>query len=72
MEGEKEFKYLRIVWRNGRRNKSEGCESQGLRVICNDYERKDCIHGGKEKVKGTLTIFWRKSEEKKFIENKVM
>ena len=32
--------------------KREGCETQVCnRVTCKDYERKECIHGGKEMVK---------------------
>ena len=28
----------------------EGCERQVCHmIICNDYERKECAHGGKEK-----------------------
>ena len=35
-----------------RRNKREGCERQVChRGTCKDYERKECIHGGKERVK---------------------
>ena len=40
------------TWRDGRRNKKEGCERQVChRITCKCYERKECIDVGKEKVK---------------------
>ena len=41
-----------LTWRDGRRNKRENCERQVChRITCKDYERKECVHGGKERVK---------------------
>ena len=52
VEEVKEFKDLgntMQIWRDGRRNKSEGCERQLCnKVTCKDYERKECINRGKE------------------------
>ena len=37
---------------DGRRNKKEGCERQMChKITCKDYERKDYIHGDKERFK---------------------
>ena len=42
---------------DGRGNKREGCEKQVChRVTCKDCERKECIHGGKERVKEQYTL----------------
>ena len=35
------------TWRDGRRNKRKDCH----RITCKDYEGKERIHEGKEKVK---------------------
>ena len=46
-----------LTWRDGRRNKREGCERQVChRVTCKDYERKECIHGGKERVRNSIIL----------------
>ena len=40
------------AWRDGRRNKREGCERQVCHgVTYKDYERKEYIHEGKERNK---------------------
>ena len=40
------------TWKYERRKIRVGCEKQVChRVTCKDYLRKECIHGGKEKVK---------------------
>ena len=40
------------TWRDGRRNKRESCERQAChRITCKGYERKKCVHGGKERFK---------------------
>ena len=40
------------TWRDGRINNRKDCERQVCHMVtCKDNESKECIHGGKERVK---------------------
>ena len=60
------FKYLGIVLCNHgdkKRNKREGCERQMChRITYKGYERKECVHEGKERISILLPTLMYDSE----------